>query len=85
VLGLDGTHLKSRFKGILLSATRVDAKGSLFPVSYAVVDAENDQNWAWFVECLQIVIQQHAPAYLTPGKLMFLSDRQTGQADEVVD
>jgi MULE transposase domain/SWIM zinc finger len=83
VLGLDGTHLKSRFKGILLSATAVDAKGSLFPLAYAVVDAENDKNWAWFVECLRTVIQQHAPAYLTPGKLTFLSDRQKGLLEAV--
>ena len=83
VLGLDGTHLKSRFKGILLSATAVDAKGSLFPVAYAVVDAENDNNWAWFIEHLRTVIQQHAPAHLTPGKLTFLSDRQKGLLEAV--
>ena len=32
MLGLDGTHLKSKYQGILLSATAVDALGSLFPV-----------------------------------------------------
>src|SRR5579859_2275446 len=42
VLGLDGSHLKSRYQGVLLAATAVDANGSLFPVSYAVVSAEND-------------------------------------------
>jgi zinc finger SWIM domain-containing protein 3 len=35
----------SKYQGILLSATSVDARGSLFPIAYAIVDAENDVNW----------------------------------------
>jgi MuDR family transposase/MULE transposase domain len=46
VIGLDGAHLKGKYFGILLSATAVDANGSLFPLAFAVVDAENDDNWA---------------------------------------
>ena len=42
--GLDGTHLKAKYQGILLAVTGVDANGSLFPLTYAVVDAENDDN-----------------------------------------
>ena len=47
LIGLDGTHLKSKYQGILLAATGVDANGSLYPLTYAVVDAENDDNWLW--------------------------------------
>jgi len=36
ILGLDGTHLKSKYQGILLAATSVDANGSLFPLAYSV-------------------------------------------------
>ena len=36
ILGLDGTHLKSKYQGILLAATAVDANGSLFPLAYSV-------------------------------------------------
>jgi hypothetical protein len=31
LLGIDGTHLKTPYQGILLAATGVDAKGQLFP------------------------------------------------------
>src|SRR5579859_4937544 len=83
VLGLDGGHLKLKYKRMLLSATSLDANGSLFPLAYAVVDAENDHNWAWFVELLRPTIQHHVPAYLAHGKLMFVSDRQKGLLEAV--
>ena len=44
ILGLDGTHLKSKYQGILLAATAIDALGCLFPVAHAVVVAEDDEN-----------------------------------------
>ena len=52
VLDLDSTHLKGRYNGVLLAATFVDINGHLFLLTYAVVDAENDDNWAWFVKSL---------------------------------
>jgi len=83
VLGLDGSHLKSRYQGVLLAATAVDANGSLFPVSYAVVSAENDDNWSWFIDNLHNVIQMHAPTCLAPRMLAFISDRQKGLLEAV--
>ena len=83
VLGLDGAHLKAKYAGVLLTATAVDANDRLFPVAYAVVDAENDINWAWFVELLQTVIQIHSPAHLEVSKLAFLSDIQKGLLEAV--
>ena len=44
ILGLDGTRLKSKYLGILLAATGVNTLGSLYPLAFAVVDAENDAN-----------------------------------------
>ena len=32
VLGLDGTHIKAKYRGVLLAATALDANGSLHPL-----------------------------------------------------
>ena len=83
VLGLDGAHLKGKYLGVLLSATAVDANGSLFPLAHAVVNAENDDNWHWFANLLHSVIQIYAPAYLQPRFLSFVSDRQKGLLEAI--
>lgn len=84
LLGLDGTHLKSKYLGILLAATAVDTNGSLFPLASAVVDAENDENWLWFMHNLRTVIVDNAALHLHfPEKFVFLSDRQKGLIDGV--
>ncbi|KAL7257037.1 hypothetical protein ACSBR1_010882 [Camellia fascicularis] len=41
LLFLDGTFLKGRFKGNLLAAIGKDGNQGLFPVAFAIVDAEN--------------------------------------------
>jgi hypothetical protein len=84
IVGLDGTHLKHKYQGILLTATGIDATGSLFPLAYAVVDAENDENWQWFLRALRDVIKTHASQHLQPDPiLVFLSDRQKGLVEGV--
>ena len=46
--------------GILLTATAIDANGCLFPLAHAIVDAENHDNWLWFLQLLLTVVQSHA-------------------------
>ena len=38
IIGLDSTHLKHKYRGILLAATAVDSNGCLFPVAHAIVN-----------------------------------------------
>ena len=45
LLELDGTHLTSKYGGILLAATATNAQGQLFPFAFAIVSVENDDNW----------------------------------------
>ena len=67
----------------MLSATAVDANGSLFPLAHAVVDAENDDNWNWFISLLHNIIEEYASAYLAPTFLTFVSDRQKGLLESI--
>ena len=69
--------------GILLAATAIDANGCLFPLAHAVVDAENDKNWLWFLQLLLTVVQSHALQSLIDKALVFLSDRQKGLLEGV--
>ena len=48
IIIVDGTFLKSKFGGTLLSATTQDASGKIFPLAFAIVDSENDASWEWF-------------------------------------
>jgi len=61
--------------------------GKLFPLAFAVVDAENDANWRWFLENLHTVVERTAPDFINPAnvdnQLTFLSDRQKGLCEGV--
>ena len=46
---MDGTHLRGQYKGHLLIALTTDANGQILPLAFAVVDAENNRSWTWFV------------------------------------
>ncbi|KAL7169550.1 hypothetical protein ACSBR2_034559 [Camellia fascicularis] len=49
LLFVDDTFLKGRYKGHLLAATSKDGNQGLFPLAFAIVDAENQDNWMWFL------------------------------------
>jgi hypothetical protein len=44
-------------QGILLAATAVDALGQPFPPAYAVVGAENNEDWLWMLQHLHRVVE----------------------------
>ncbi|XP_028062973.1 uncharacterized protein LOC114266284 [Camellia sinensis] len=73
LLFLDGTFLKGRFKGFLLTAT---AKDGLFPLVYAIVGSENNANWGWFLQHLANVV----PSERT---ITFVSDQNVGLIEAI--
>ncbi|KAK8972984.1 hypothetical protein V6N11_028573 [Hibiscus sabdariffa] len=53
VVGLDGCFLKGSFKGEILSAVGRDCNNQIFPIAWVVVEVENRETWAWFLNNLQ--------------------------------
>ncbi|KAE8804079.1 hypothetical protein D1007_20042 [Hordeum vulgare] len=53
VISIDGTFLTGQFKGILLVAIASDANNRLMPLAFALVEAENNVNWEWFLHILR--------------------------------
>ncbi|XP_028096652.1 uncharacterized protein LOC114296548 [Camellia sinensis] len=69
LLFVDGTFLKGRYKGHLLAATSKDDNQGLFPLTFAIVDAENQDNWMWF-------LSQLLKGVGSGRRLTFVLDRQ---------
>ncbi|XP_047091745.1 uncharacterized protein LOC124703580 isoform X2 [Lolium rigidum] len=53
LLEIDKAELKGKYLGTLLCASAVDADHMMFPVAFAVVDSESDDNWMWFISELR--------------------------------
>ncbi|KAK9292930.1 hypothetical protein L1049_020912 [Liquidambar formosana] len=68
LLFLDGTFLEGRYKGNLFAATAKDGNQGLFPVAFAIVDAEDEDNWYWFLSHLSLLLLHDRP-------ITFISDR----------
>ncbi|KAL0733434.1 hypothetical protein Bca4012_009644 [Brassica carinata] len=68
VVIIDGTHLKGKYAGCLLTASAQDGNFQVFPIAFGVVDSENDAAWNWFFKKLQDVIPD-------AEDLVFVSDR----------
>lgn len=71
ILGLDGAFLKEPQNGQLLTAVGVDGNNGIYPLAYAIVEAENAATWSWFLECLGDDLGLGANSNFT-----FISDRQ---------
>lgn len=78
LLFLDSIPLKSKYQGTLLAATAADGDDGVFPVAFAVVDAESDDNWHWFLLQLKSALSTSCP-------ITFVADRQKGLRESVAD
>ncbi|KAK7270341.1 hypothetical protein RIF29_23411 [Crotalaria pallida] len=59
LIGLDGCFLKGYYGGQLLSAVGQDANNQFYVIAYAVVNAENTDNWKWFLSLLEEDLGDH--------------------------
>jgi MULE transposase domain len=49
VITIDAGFLSGRYKGRLLMACGYDTENKLIPLAFGIVDAENVDNWGWFM------------------------------------
>ncbi|XP_076885593.1 uncharacterized protein LOC143589342 [Bidens hawaiensis] len=65
--------MKGPFPGQILTAVGVDSNNCIYPVAYALVEAETTESWTWFLECLGRDLDLYANSNFT-----YISDRQKG-------
>ncbi|KAL4570509.1 hypothetical protein LXL04_026165 [Taraxacum kok-saghyz] len=70
-LGFDGTFMKGPFPGQILTVVGLDSNNGIYPLAYAVVEAETFQSWTWFLELLGEDLTLGPRSNFT-----FISDRQ---------
>ncbi|XP_061367241.1 uncharacterized protein LOC133310340 isoform X2 [Gastrolobium bilobum] len=75
---LDSIPLKSKYQGQLLAATAADADDGVFPVAFAIVDAESDDSWFWFLFQLKSVLSTSCP-------ITFVADRENGLKNSIAE
>ncbi|KAK4253629.1 hypothetical protein QN277_010277 [Acacia crassicarpa] len=78
LIGVDGTFLKGKTRGILLMAVGVDGNDSLYPVALGLVEKENAHHWSWFLQWLQKSLDLASGENVT-----IMSDMQKGLANAV--
>ena len=66
-MGIDGTFLKSQYKGVLLVATTQDGNRQCYPIAWGIVDSDNEDACTWFLSKLKEVIGDS-------DELVFISD-----------
>ncbi|XP_056847461.1 uncharacterized protein LOC108831235 [Raphanus sativus] len=70
VIVVDGTHLRGKYAGCLLTASAQDGNYQVFPLAIAIVDGENDSSWEWFFKKLLAFIPN-------TNDIVFVSDRHS--------
>ncbi|XP_020263205.1 uncharacterized protein LOC109839185 [Asparagus officinalis] len=78
LLFLDGTFIKDRYRGILLSATGYDGNQRIFPLTYCVCNQENEVNRKWFLQGLWILLYDRKNPYQPPHRLVIIFNADKG-------
>jgi hypothetical protein len=50
---LDGCHIKTKYKGVLLTTVGIDPNDYIFPIAFVLVEVECTSAWEWFITTLK--------------------------------
>ncbi|KAM0833372.1 hypothetical protein ACQ4PT_064306 [Festuca glaucescens] len=75
---VDGFHIKTRYKGVLLTAVGIDPNDCIFPIAMGMVEVECTSSWVWFLTTLRDDLNI---TNTSPWTIM--SDRQKGLINAV--
>ncbi|KAL0243191.1 hypothetical protein GEMRC1_005752 [Eukaryota sp. GEM-RC1] len=78
VIVIDGTHLRSKYKGTLLAAAGIDTNGHFFPIAFEITRTENVISWRSFLENLN-------DNFAINDKTVFISDRNPAISRTLVE
>jgi len=83
VMSLDAAHLKSKWKGILYTASVMTASNNVYPVAIAITHGnENESGWNWFLglldNAIDVLKMDHPRSEVRYKYFTFISDRQKG-------
>jgi hypothetical protein len=53
IIFLDGCHIKTKYKGQLLTAVGIDGNDCIYPIAMALVEVECTSSWEWFLTTLR--------------------------------
>ncbi|KAL9680483.1 hypothetical protein QQ045_018362 [Rhodiola kirilowii] len=80
IISLDACHLKGSFTGQIHSAIGRDGNDNMFPIAYAICEAETKETWTWFIQNLLSDIHNSKD-----NKWTFISDQQKGLVEALKD
>ncbi|KAK9053940.1 hypothetical protein SSX86_025015 [Deinandra increscens subsp. villosa] len=79
LLFLEATSLCSKYGEVLFTANAIDGNDDFFPVAFAIVDAEDYNNWHWFLEQLKAAI------FNSQQPITFVFDREKNLKTSVLE
>jgi len=68
VVLIDGTAIKDKFKGVLLTVSMQDANFMVFPIAFGIVDSESEPAWSWFLRQLTTILPDAADVVIVSDR-----------------
>lgn len=57
VIAIDGTYLYGKYGGVVLSTVAQDIENHIFPITFCVINKENDAYWTFFFQKLKSIVE----------------------------